>query len=58
MTPARAEIATQRIIDELTNRKGLRHVIDNFDEEIMTEIHEAITAIILTEAEKVTPDGK
>jgi hypothetical protein len=41
------EAAVEDIIDELTNRKGLRHAIDNIDDEMLAEIKAALAGIIL-----------
>jgi len=38
MTPEVAEIIAHEFVDIITNRKGLRHVWDNIDAEVQTEI--------------------
>jgi hypothetical protein len=40
-TPTPAAIAVDLIVDDLTNRKGLRHEWDNIDEDIIVEIKTA-----------------
>lgn len=34
----------RHIVDSLTNRRGLRHEFDQFDEEITAEVHEEIAS--------------
>ena len=38
MASTAARLIVEEVIDELTNRKGLRHQWDNVDTEIQTEI--------------------
>lgn len=42
--------AVERIVDDLTDRKGLRHEWDNIDEETEAEIKATWRAIIRAEA--------
>lgn len=44
----KAEVAAVLILDELSDRKGIGHEIDNFDDEIRAEIEDSIAEIIYT----------
>ena len=38
MTPDVSEVIANAFVDIITNRKGLRHVWENIDEDVQTEI--------------------
>lgn len=52
--------AADAIIDELTDRKSFRHLIDNLEGDVLAEIKEALAAIVLKAAFPLptpVPDG-
>lgn len=38
------EAAAEAIIDDLTDRKGFRGLIDNLDEEVLTELRDSVAS--------------